>query len=128
MNVEQLYPVLAALAVAVVSYLVSYFNNKKLKNVKEYPFQVIDIEDKSTITLVIGHSLNGIFKLNLSESLPHVLIGASTRAGKSRLIKIMGIPIIQYDKVDNKKTYYLPLLRKENIKKEKPIFYLKIKH
>ena len=31
MNVEQLYPILAALAVAVVSYLISYFNNKKLK-------------------------------------------------------------------------------------------------
>ena len=28
---EQLYPVLAALAVAVASYLVSYVNNKKLK-------------------------------------------------------------------------------------------------
>ena len=28
---EQLYPVLIALAVAVVSYLVSYLNNKKLK-------------------------------------------------------------------------------------------------
>ena len=32
MNMEQLYPVLAALAVAVVSYLVSYLNNKKLKD------------------------------------------------------------------------------------------------
>ena len=32
MNIEQLYPVLAALAVAVVSYLVSYLNNKKLKD------------------------------------------------------------------------------------------------
>ena len=29
---EQLYPVLIALAVAVVSYLVSYLNNKKLKD------------------------------------------------------------------------------------------------
>lgn len=28
---EQLYPILVALAVAVVSYLISYFNNKKLK-------------------------------------------------------------------------------------------------
>ena len=32
MNMDQLYPVLAALAVAVVSYLVSYLNNKKLKD------------------------------------------------------------------------------------------------
>ena len=31
MNIEQLYPVLAALAVAVASYLISYVNNKKLK-------------------------------------------------------------------------------------------------
>ena len=31
MNIEQLYPVLAALAVAVASYLISYFNNRKLK-------------------------------------------------------------------------------------------------
>lgn len=29
---EQLYPILAALAVSVVSYLVSYVNNKKLKD------------------------------------------------------------------------------------------------
>ena len=28
---EQLYPVLAALAIAVASYLISYINNKKLK-------------------------------------------------------------------------------------------------
>ena len=68
---------------------------KKLKNVKEYPFQVIDIKDKSTLTLVIGHSLNGIFKLNLSESLPHVLIGASTRAGKSRLIKSICLNVME---------------------------------
>ena len=32
MNIEQLYPVLAALAVAVASYLISYLNNKKLKD------------------------------------------------------------------------------------------------
>ena len=31
MNMEQLYPVLAALAIAVASYLISYFNNRKLK-------------------------------------------------------------------------------------------------
>ena len=31
MNIEQLYPVLAALAVAVASYLISYVNNRKLK-------------------------------------------------------------------------------------------------
>ena len=68
---------------------------KKLKNVKDYPFQIINIEDKSTLTLIIGHSLNGIFKLNLSESLPHVLIGASTRAGKSRLIKSICLNIME---------------------------------
>ena len=32
MNIEQLYPVLAALAVAVASYLISYINNRKLKD------------------------------------------------------------------------------------------------
>ena len=32
MNIEQLYPVLAALAIAVASYLISYINNKKLKD------------------------------------------------------------------------------------------------
>ena len=32
MNIEQLYPVLIALAVAVASYLISYINNKKLKD------------------------------------------------------------------------------------------------
>ena len=57
--------------------------------------EIIDIEDKSTLTLVIGHSLNGIFKLNLSESLPHVLIGASTRAGKSRLIKSICLNVME---------------------------------
>ena len=31
MNIEQLYPVLVALAIAVASYLISYINNKKLK-------------------------------------------------------------------------------------------------
>ena len=31
MNMEQLYPVLVALAIAVASYLISYFNNRKLK-------------------------------------------------------------------------------------------------
>ena len=32
MNIEQLYPVLVALAIAVASYLISYVNNKKLKD------------------------------------------------------------------------------------------------
>ena len=31
MNIDQLYPVLVALAIAVASYLISYVNNKKLK-------------------------------------------------------------------------------------------------
>ena len=31
MNIEQLYPVLAALLISVASYLISYINNKKLK-------------------------------------------------------------------------------------------------
>ena len=31
MNMEQLYPVLAALSIAVASYLISYLNNRKLK-------------------------------------------------------------------------------------------------
>lgn len=68
---------------------------KKLKKVENYPFKVIDIKDKSTLTLVIGHSLDGIFKLNLSDSLPHVLIGASTRAGKSRLIKSICLNVME---------------------------------
>ena len=68
---------------------------KKLKKVENYPFQVVDIKDKSTLTLVVGHSLDGIFKLNLSDSLPHVLIGASTRAGKSRLIKSMCLNVME---------------------------------
>ena len=68
---------------------------KKLKKVENYPFQMVDIKDKSTLTLVVGHSLDGIFKLNLSDSLPHVLIGASTRAGKSRLIKSICLNIME---------------------------------
>ena len=32
MNIDQLYPVLVALAIAVASYLISYINNKKLKD------------------------------------------------------------------------------------------------
>ena len=71
---------------------------KKLKKVENYPFEVVEIKDKSTLTLVIGHSLDGVFKLNLSDSLPHVLIGASTRAGKSRLIKSICLNIMEnYD-------------------------------
>lgn len=71
---------------------------KKLKKVENYPFEVVEIKDKSTLTLVVGHSLDGIFKLNLSDSLPHVLIGASTRAGKSRLIKSICLNIMEnYD-------------------------------
>ena len=31
MNMEQLYPILAALLISVASYLISYINNKKLK-------------------------------------------------------------------------------------------------
>ena len=31
MNMEQLYTILAALAISVASYLISYINNKKLK-------------------------------------------------------------------------------------------------
>ena len=75
-------------------YFVKVFT-KKLKDVTEYPFEVVEIKDKRTLSLVIGHSLDGIFKLNLSDSLPHLLIGASTRAGKSRLIKSICLNIME---------------------------------
>ena len=32
MNMEQLYPILAALLISIASYLISYINNKKLKD------------------------------------------------------------------------------------------------
>jgi hypothetical protein len=47
--------------------------------------------------------------------------------GKSRQIRILGIPILQYDKSEKCKTkYWIPLLTKQKINNEKPVFYLKV--
>lgn len=60
---------------------------KHLKYGEDYPFEVYNIEDKSKLSIVIGMSLDGVLVLDLSDTLPHILIGATSRAGKSRLIK-----------------------------------------
>lgn len=75
-------------------YFVKVFT-KKLKRCEDYPFEVIEIKDKQKLTLVLGYSLDGIFKLKLSDSLPNVMIGATTRAGKSRLVKAICLNIME---------------------------------
>lgn len=48
--------------------------------------------------------------------------------GKSSLIKVFGVPILQYDKIYSQKTrFYIPTKKNKNNKKnDKPVVYLKI--
>lgn len=46
--------------------------------------------------------------------------------GKSRQIWFCGIPLLQYDKINNQKKYCCPIIKKRYINKNKPVVYLKV--
>lgn len=72
---------------------------KKLKKVENYPFQVVDIKDKSTLTLVVGHSLDGILRIDLTKYVNLLLVGC-TGSGKSKLLSSIILNLMEYENVE----------------------------
>ena len=72
---------------------------KKLKNVKDYPFQIINIEDKSTLNIVVGYSVDGVLTVNLTSYVNMLLVGC-TGSGKSKLLSSIILNLLQYKNID----------------------------
>ncbi len=60
---------------------------RKLKSGKDYPFQINKVPDTEHLYITIGMSLDGPLQVNLTDTLPSILLAGTTGAGKSRLVK-----------------------------------------
>lgn len=52
----------------------------------KYPFEIVPVKNKTELFITVGMTTQGPLNFNISQ-LPHVLLGATTGAGKSRLLK-----------------------------------------
>ena len=59
----------------------------KLKPGKDYPFSVNRVPDKNHLYITVGMSLDGPIQVNLTDTLPSILLAGTAGAGKSRLVK-----------------------------------------
>ena len=59
----------------------------KLKKAEDYPFEIIKAPDIKHLYITPGVSLDGPMTLNLSETVPNILVAATSGAGKSTLVK-----------------------------------------
>ncbi len=67
-------------------YVVKVHKNHKKELAKRYDFKFIQVPNKDELFITVGMTTNGALNFNISQ-LPHVLLGATTGAGKSRLLK-----------------------------------------
>lgn len=67
-------------------YVVKVHKNPKKELAKRYDFKFIQVPSHDELYIAIGMTAEGPLNFNLSQ-LPHVILGATTGAGKSRLLK-----------------------------------------
>lgn len=60
---------------------------RKLKKAKDYVFEVIQTPDTQHLYITPGVNLEGPMTLNLSNTLPNILVAGTSGAGKSTLVK-----------------------------------------
>lgn len=67
------------------NYFLIIENKKELK--ERYEFEVVPVSNKNELQITIGMMINGPLTVNLSSNSPHILLGATSGSGKSRLVK-----------------------------------------
>lgn len=78
-------------------YFLIIENKSELK--EKYEFEVVPIKkNKNELQIVIGMIIEGPLIANLSSNSPHVLLGATSGSGKSRLVKSILLQLMEnYD-------------------------------
>ena len=77
-------------------YFLIIENKSELK--EKYEFEVVPIKNKNELQIVIGMTTDGPLIANLSSNSPHVLLGATSGSGKSRLVKSILLQLMEnYD-------------------------------
>lgn len=59
----------------------------KLKKAKDYPFEIIKVPDTKHLHITPAMSLAGAMTINLSKTLPNILVAGTSGSGKSTLVK-----------------------------------------
>ena len=67
-------------------YTVKVYKWKKKELENRYDFKFIEVPSHDELYITTGMTVNGPLNFNISQ-LPHILLGATTGAGKSRLLK-----------------------------------------
>ena len=67
-------------------YTVKVYKWKKKELENRYDFKFIEVPSHDELYITTGMTVNGPLNFNISQ-LPHTLLGATTGAGKSRLLK-----------------------------------------
>lgn len=68
------------------NYRVKVYSGK-LKHGKDYPFQVNKVPNTNHLYITVGMSLDGPLQVDLTDTLPSILLAGTSSAGKSRLVK-----------------------------------------
>lgn len=77
-------------------YFLIIENKKNLK--EKYEFKVVPVKGKNELQIVIGMTIDGPLIANLSSNSPHILLGATSGSGKSRLVKSILLQLMEnYD-------------------------------
>ena len=74
-------------------YFLIIENKKKLK--EKYEFEVVPIKNKNELQMTIGMMIDGPLIANLSSNSPHILLGATSGSGKSRLVKSILLQLME---------------------------------
>lgn len=75
------------------NYFLIIENKSELK--ERYEFEVVPVSNKNELQITIGMMIDGPLVANLSSNLPHVLLGATSGSGKSRLVKSILLQLME---------------------------------
>ena len=67
----------------------------RLKSAQEYPFEIVEVPDKEHLYITPGMSLKGPIQINLSNTLPNILLAGTSGSGKSSLAKSIICQLIE---------------------------------
>lgn len=79
----------------------------KLKDGKAYPFEVVKVPDTKHLYINVGMSLSGPLIIDLTETIPNILLAGTTNCGKSKESKNIICQLLENYTHEQLKLYYL---------------------